>query len=194
MSPLTPRGLALSGSRFFRYHWELRSPARDRPREHDEARNPPRVPEHAGPLRLRRDLDDPLDQERAAPRNLLELPSLLYGQTEAHRRRRSGRTFHPQVRQEDERDLQEDNPSAGLRAAPPRGRDHLPEAEGHRGPPRRGRDPDVRLRGGPGPPGLPAARQGVEGDLPHRGALPRLQGDPPGADQGQGDGAGGVGP
>src|SRR6266705_1552240 len=134
IAPLTPRGPALSGSRFFRYHWELRSPARDRPREHDEARNPPRVPEHARPLRLRRDLDDPLDQEGAAPRDLLELPSVFYGQTEAYGRPRPGRPFHPQVPQEDERNLQEDSPSAGLRADPPRGCDPLPEAEGHRGP------------------------------------------------------------
>ena len=37
----------------------------------------------SSPVRLRHDLEDAIDQARAAPRNLLELPPFFTGQSEA---------------------------------------------------------------------------------------------------------------
>src|SRR5262245_23061511 len=46
-----------------------------------------RLPSGARALRLRRRMGDPFDQarQRGAPGNLLQLPSILYGQAEADR-------------------------------------------------------------------------------------------------------------
>src|SRR5664279_57783 len=53
----------------------------------NETRDSPQV--SAGPraLRLRRTMDDRLDEERASCRDLLKVPSLLHGQAEAARHR-----------------------------------------------------------------------------------------------------------
>ena len=61
----------------------------------------PEVPRRRGALRLRRDLEDPVDQAGAAPRNLLELPPVLHGQAEAARYRRPRRALHQEVRRAD---------------------------------------------------------------------------------------------
>ena len=52
-------------------------------------------------LRLRGDVEDALYEARAAPGNLLELPSILYRQAEAARYGRPRRTFHEEVRRPD---------------------------------------------------------------------------------------------
>ena len=52
-------------------------------------------------LRVRRDLEDPFDQTRAAPRNLLELPPVLHRQAEADGHRRPRRAVQQEVRRAD---------------------------------------------------------------------------------------------
>src|SRR5207253_1023889 len=53
-----------------------------------------------GALRLRRDLDDRLDEEGTARRDLLEVPPVLHRQAEARRLRRPHRPLPEEVRQE----------------------------------------------------------------------------------------------
>src|SRR5712691_13499491 len=73
-----------------------------RPWERHEARNPSRVQGRQRPLRLRGDLDHEVDEgPGAASRDLLQLPSLLHREAEAHRLRRPGGALHAQVRQEE---------------------------------------------------------------------------------------------
>src|SRR5262245_54137567 len=56
---------------------------------------------------MRCEMEDALDQARAAPRNLLELPPVLHGQAEADRHRRPRRAVHEEVRRPDGREPQE---------------------------------------------------------------------------------------
>src|SRR5439155_20626107 len=58
------------------------------------------VPTGSSPLRLRRRVDDGLDQERAAHRDLLELPSVLHRKTEAGRLSRPHRPIPAALREE----------------------------------------------------------------------------------------------
>src|ERR1051325_9853667 len=48
---------------------------------------------------MRRDVDHPLDPQGAAHRDLLEMPPVLHGQTEARRLGRPHRPFHAEVRE-----------------------------------------------------------------------------------------------
>src|SRR5438093_12991737 len=59
-----------------------------------ERRHPPEVSRGRGSVRLWGDLEDALDQARAAPRNLLELPPVLHRPAEAHRHGRARGTLH----------------------------------------------------------------------------------------------------
>src|SRR5262249_23740673 len=63
-----------------------------------EGRHPPEVQGSRGPLRLRGDVEDALDQAGAAPRNLLELPPVLYRPAEADRYRGTSRALYEEVR------------------------------------------------------------------------------------------------
>src|SRR5579885_3365287 len=56
---------------------------------------------------MRRDVEDPLDQARAAPRDLLELPPVLHRPPEADRYRGPGRAVHEEVRRPDLREPEE---------------------------------------------------------------------------------------
>ena len=67
----------------------------------------PKYSRRRGALRVRRDLEDPLDQARAAPRNLLELPPVLHRPAEAARHRRPRRAVHEEVRRADVGEPQE---------------------------------------------------------------------------------------
>src|SRR5260221_13776931 len=49
----------------------------------DEKESAPRIPGSSRPLRLWRDIYDPLDEEGAAAGDLQQMPSLLHGQAEA---------------------------------------------------------------------------------------------------------------
>src|SRR5437660_6257321 len=72
-----------------------------------EGRHSSEVPRRRGQMRLRRDMEDPVDQARAAPRNLLELPSVLYRQAEADRHRGPRRAVYEEVRRADVREPEE---------------------------------------------------------------------------------------
>src|SRR5205823_4768594 len=56
------------------------------------------------PLRVRRDVDDRLDEERAARRDLLEVPPVLHGTAEAGRLGRPHRPFPAALREEGSRE------------------------------------------------------------------------------------------
>ena len=66
-----------------------------------EGRDSPEVPRGRGSLRVRQHVQDALDQTRAAPRNLLRLPSVLHRAAEADRHRRPRRAVHQEVRPAD---------------------------------------------------------------------------------------------
>src|SRR5690349_23806207 len=67
----------------------------------DETRNSPRIRRNKCYLRLRRDVQDALDQEgRPARRNLLGLPPVLHRQTKAGRYRWTRRSLQQALRQE----------------------------------------------------------------------------------------------
>ena len=59
-----------------------------------------------GALRVRRDLEDALDEAGAAPRNLQQLPSVLHGPAEAGRHGRPRGAVHEAVRRADVREPQ----------------------------------------------------------------------------------------
>ena len=86
-----------------------------------------RSPRHRGALRLRSDLEDPLHQAGAAPRNLQQLPPVLHGPPEADRHRGPRRAVHQALRRADCRDPQDGGESE----------------EGHR---RRRRDENKEIR------------------------------------------------
>src|SRR5213080_5419379 len=88
-----------------------------------EGRYSSEVPRGRGALRVRCDVEDPFNQERAASRNLLELSSVLHGTSEADRYRRARGALHEEVRGADvgepERsgqDRQDDEENAGGRS------------------------------------------------------------------------------
>ena len=58
----------------------------------------PKYHEVEARLRLWGDLENALDQARAPPRNLLELPSVLHWPAEAHRHGRPRRALHEEAR------------------------------------------------------------------------------------------------
>src|SRR5204863_922458 len=66
-----------------------------------EGRHSPEVSRSRGPLRMRRDVEDAIDQERAAPRDLLELPPVLHRPAEADRHRRPRGAVHQEIRRAD---------------------------------------------------------------------------------------------
>src|SRR6185436_20736332 len=59
-----------------------------------EARDSSEVSRHRSALRLRRDLEDAVDQAGTASRNLQQLPSVLHRPPEAGGHRRTGRALH----------------------------------------------------------------------------------------------------
>src|SRR5207249_6587726 len=95
----------------------------------------PEVSRRRGPLRLRGDLENALDEARAAPRNLQQLSPVLCGPAEAGRHRGTRGALHEVVRRADIRDAQgrrrredgEDQKAAGWRdevVLPPEGGSH----------------------------------------------------------------------
>ena len=83
----------------------------------------PRVPRRRGPLRVRGNVEDPLDQARAAPGNLLELPSVFHRPAEADRYRRPHRSGSPaSIRRADRGGTQGAGDQAGRRSARRNGR------------------------------------------------------------------------
>src|SRR4051794_6647477 len=62
---------------------------------------PPQILRCRGPMRLRRDLDHPVDQAGTAPGNLLELPSVLHRTAKAARYGRPHRALYEEVRRPD---------------------------------------------------------------------------------------------
>src|SRR5262245_55524564 len=81
--------------------------SRDAEGDRCEGRHSSEVPRGRGALLVRRDVEDALHQAGTAPGNLLELPPVLYGQTEAARYRRPNRPVHEEVRRANERNPQE---------------------------------------------------------------------------------------
>ena len=73
--------------------------AAGRDEEPHEGEDPPRVPRGHRPLRLREHLEDAEHEDRAAPRDLLELPPVLHGQGEARRHRRPRRALPEALRE-----------------------------------------------------------------------------------------------
>src|SRR5687768_3421576 len=59
-----------------------------------EGRDSPQVQRDRGPLRVRCDLEDPLDEAGTASRNLQQLPPVLHGAPEADRHRRTRGAVH----------------------------------------------------------------------------------------------------
>src|SRR5688572_8475649 len=84
-----------------------------------EACYSPEVSRRRGALRLRRELEDAIDQTRAAPRNLLELPPLFHRRAETDRNGRTRRAVHEEVRRSDV-------------GKPQEGRESLERQEGNR--------------------------------------------------------------
>src|SRR3989442_1944348 len=72
-----------------------------------EGRHSSEVSRRRGAVRVRCDVEDPFDKTRAAPRNLLELSSVLHRPSEADRYRRPRGTVHEEVRRPDVREPQE---------------------------------------------------------------------------------------
>jgi len=81
--------------------------SRDAQGDRCEGRHSSEVPRGRGALLVRRDVENALHQAGAAPGNLLELPPVLHGQTEAARYRRPDCPVHEEVRRADERNAQE---------------------------------------------------------------------------------------
>ena len=64
----------------------------------------PEVPRDRGAVRVWRDVEDPIDQAGAAPRNLQQLPSVLHRPAEAGRHGRPGRALYQAIWRPDVRE------------------------------------------------------------------------------------------